>query len=316
MRVCGVKAPLAAAIVGYSAPTIRRWQCRLRKGLPPRNQRGGGPAPRCSSSAAMEVAQRVRDLHGLIGANTLRTCEISRRQALRVKRETLTAMERERKANCGRVIVGAPGVVRGFDAMYVGDRYALIAADAAVPFRTSALAVNSYDAASVLRALEIDFVHHGAPLVLRLDRASCHREPTIVDFLNSNRVLVLHGPPHHPRYYGQHERQNLEHRAYLRMAELNGHLQLLLDQMLFALNTLWPRPTLGGRTAAQLWERRPTVVIDRQALREEVIERSKRIAREIKLTARGPITDFAWRLSVERALTNRGLLNVTNAGRC
>lgn len=26
-------------------------------------------------------------------------------------------------------------------------------------------------------------------------------------------VLVLHGPPHHPRFYGQLERQNREHRA-------------------------------------------------------------------------------------------------------
>jgi hypothetical protein len=115
-----------------------------------------------------------------------------------VKAHVLTELERERRAACSRMVVTQAGVVRGFDAMYVtttrGRHFLLAAGDGSVPYRTSCVTVAKYDARSVLRALGEDMERHGAPLVYRMDRASCHQTPEIVSLLEAHGVLVLHGP--------------------------------------------------------------------------------------------------------------------------
>ena len=93
------------------------------------------------------------------------------------------------------------------------EQYLLVAADAAVCFRTSIASRPSYDSAAVAEVLDRDMVEHGAPLVYRMDRASVHRTAGVLELLRSRQVLLLHGPPHHAQYYGQLERQNREHRA-------------------------------------------------------------------------------------------------------
>ena len=118
----------------------------------------------------------VRDLRGLCGATSLaQSAGISRRQAARIKSEVLTELERERIANCSRVLVHEPGVLRSLDQLYIGRRpaqqIALIASDAAVPYRTSASLVLAYTASEVARVLAEDFDRHGAPLAMRMDRA-------------------------------------------------------------------------------------------------------------------------------------------------
>jgi hypothetical protein len=60
-----------------------------------------------------------------------------------------------------------------------GPRTALIASDASVPYRTTARAVAAYDGDHVARTLEEDLRTQGAPLVYRMDRASCHRVPQV-----------------------------------------------------------------------------------------------------------------------------------------
>lgn len=81
---------------------------------------------------------------------------MSRRQAAQVKREVLTELEQERRARCSRVMVYEPGTMRGLDQKYIGARpeqhTALIASDAAVPYRTSAKPVPAYTAREVARA--------------------------------------------------------------------------------------------------------------------------------------------------------------------
>ena len=72
-----------------------------------------------------------------------------------------------------------------------------------------------YVAESVAAALELDIVNHGAPVAYRLDRARCHDTPVVRQVLDRQSILALHGPAHHPGYYGQLERQNREHRAWL-----------------------------------------------------------------------------------------------------
>jgi hypothetical protein len=321
MRQLNLAAPLIAAIAGVGASTLRRWRARRRGGLSLIGRRRqmlrrvpGGVA------TASRAADIVRRLHGLIGAESLaRSVGVSRRVAARIKQLTLTRMEYERRAGLRQVRIVAPGVLRGMDAMqFPGcrERYALIAADGAVPYRTSVTVGPRYDATLVARALTTDLEQHGAPLVYRLDRASAHEAPAARAVLAAHRVLVLHGPPRYPGYYGQLERQNREHRAWLRAGDEtgDGKLEPCLQEMLDSVNRLWRRRTLGWQTAAEAWSARPPLVVDRDALHEEVRERARAIAR--RLSGRGQPADLAERLAIEQTLTRMGYLRQQLGGWC
>ena len=188
-------------------------------------------------------------------------------------------MERERRERSTRVTVTVPGVVRGFDQLVLrsrgGRRYGLIAADAAVPFRTTGEIVATYDSRAVAATLEKDIAQHGAPLVYRLDRASCHRTDEVAELCAAHGVLLLHGPPRLPRFYGQTERQNLEHRHWLGDTSSldDDEIALELDRMRSALNGLKPRRTLDFRTAEEVWNERPALQENRSQLRLDVEER-------------------------------------------
>lgn len=318
LRKAGLPPALSCAVVGASPATLRRWRRRARGAEAPALPQGE-PLARELRDA---VEALVRALRGLIGAEALRHAVpgVSRRQAARVKAETLAELERERVAAAEHVVVTAPGVVRGFDAMHVptvdGARYALIAADAAVPFRTTAAAVEQYDAPSVAQVLERDFAEHGAPLVLRADRAKCHTVPEVLEVLRNHGVLLLQGPPRHPGYYGQLERQNREHRAWLAQAGrlTAGDLERLCDEMLLALNSAWPRRTITWRTSEEAWLARPVVQLNRAALREEVQDRAARIRRQAG--GCGATAAMAERFAIEAALTKRGFLRREPGGWC
>jgi hypothetical protein len=316
LRVAGLPAALSCAVVGASPATLRRWRRR--------------PGDRMTSVAPVQISAElrsavdalVRSLRGLVGVEAIRRAVpgVSRRRAATLKHETLTAMERERRAHAEHVVVTAPGAVRGFDAMHVstteGRRYALIAADAAVPFRTTAAAVARYDGLSVAEVLERDFERHGAPLVLRADRARCHRVPEVLEVLAGHGVLLLQGPPRHPGYYGQLERQNREHRAWLSAAGpvSASDLDRLCDEMLLALNAAWPRRSLTWRTSEEAWEARPVIDIDRAGLHAEVQDRAARIRRQAE--GRAAVAAMAERLAIEAALTKLGFLRREPGGWC
>lgn len=322
MRQLMLTARLQAALAGIGASTLRRWRARRRRSLS-LSCRAGHRRPPC---ALRDVASEhravtlVRRLHGLIGAAALaRSVGLSRRAAARLKQLTLTRMEHERKADLQQVTITAPGVLRGLDAMqFPGHRtrYALIAADGAVPYRTSLTLGRRYDAALVAHALERDLTQHGAPLVYRLDRASAHDAPAARAVLAAHRVLVLHGPPRYPCYYGQLERQNREHRAWLRAGPLpdDRALEPCLHEMLDSVNRLWRRRTLAWQTAAEAWSARPPLTVDRDALHEEVTERAHAIAQ--KLSGRGQPADLAERLAIEQTLTGMGLMRQQRGGWC
>lgn len=313
LREAGLPAALSCAVIGASPATLRRWR---RHGAAAR-----GPALPTEVAAGLRSAvdALVRSLRGQVGAEAIRRAVpgISRRTAAALKHETLTAMERERKSAAERIEVTTPGVMRGFDAMHVptleGRRYALVAADAAVPFRTSALATRRYDGASVAEVLEHDFEEHGAPLVLRADRARCHRVPEV---LQGHGVLLLQGPPRHPRYYGQLERQNREHRAWLTAGGpiSADDLDRLCHEMLLALNAAWIRRGLGWRTSEEAWDARTRVNVDRASLRAEVEDRAARIRR--RADGRAAVAAMAERLAIESALTKLGYLRREPGGGC
>jgi hypothetical protein len=312
----GLTLSWAARGIGVHASTASRWRSRAGRGEALARHRG--PCPQALSDAARgQAAHLVQDTHGLIGAEALRHSVpgLTRRAAAGIKHDTCRAMERERRQAAERVSVAAPGLLRGFDAMELGSRdrgqgHALIVADGCVPFRTSWIASSRYDGQAVATILRRDFDDFGAPLVLRLDRASAHDVPAVRALLDDSRVLALHGPSYYARYYGQLERQNREHREWL--ATSPGPVDL--DAMMAALNGSWRRSTLGWHTAAELWEARPRIDVDRQALADDVHDRAARLRRSLDVVPRPQ--DLAWRLAVKQALVARGLLRIEKGGWC
>ncbi|MBL8111888.1 MAG: helix-turn-helix domain-containing protein [Acidobacteria bacterium] len=305
----GLPRALAARVVGISASRLRRLSRRLLAGGPLRLPRRTVPDP-ASQSRVVEI---VRNLKGLPGAASLAHSVpgVSRRQAADLKRNTLTLVEIERKRRCHTVRVVAPGIVRGFDQLVLDStrgRYcALISADASVPYRTDAFLAHRYDELSVAAAVERDFATNGPPLVWRIDRAKAHDAPSVRRVLERFHVLPLHGPPHHPAYYGQLERQNREHRAWLgQLIADPADLPDALERMIFLLNTHWHRPTLRWMTAEQAWQARPHLHLDRHSFRAEVTRRAVHL--EHRLTARGGSADLAERLAIEQELAYRELL--------
>lgn len=261
-------------------------------------------------------------MRGLIGADALthRVPGLSRCVGADIKETTLTEMERERIAACERVSVTVPGAVRGFDALHTnttaGPRSVLIAADSSVAYRTLMWVTTHYDSPAVAAALDRDIALNGAPLVYRLDRAKCHQTDEVRELLVHHGVLMLHGPPRYPQFYGQLERQNREHRAWLNACgELGpGQLDEELTRMQYAWNCSLPRRSLAWETASDVWSRRPKLVVDRAKLKAEVDDRAARIQRQ--LDVRGDPADLAERLAIEAALMKHGWLMRRSGARC
>ncbi|HSS48267.1 MAG TPA: transposase family protein [Thermoanaerobaculia bacterium] len=317
----GAKWHEAARMLGRSSSTLRRWKrraccrCLLRQ-RPGPGSRGLPSLEQCSRAEDL-----VRALDGQIGAAALSksVSGLSRRDASRLKHETLTRMEAERKAATAHIIVKQTDVIRGFDPVYAaaaeGRRYLMPVSDAAVPKRTTVDLKERYNAETVYDVLRKDIEKHGPPLVYRMDRARQHDHPRIRALLAEHRVLVLHGPPHYPCYYGQLERQNREHRALLRaMGPVPTEVMASrASAKIAAIDNLWPRRALGWRTSQQVWQTRPPLLVDRDELRREVQSMAERLQR--KMRCRGFPADMAERLAIEAALTRRGLLSRTGGRR-
>jgi hypothetical protein len=312
----GLTLSWAALGIGVHVSTASRWRKREASGEALSQRRGPRRRPLCVAVCS-QTAQLVQAMHGLVGAETLRHSVpgLTRRAAAAIKADTCRAMERARRQSAQRVTIAAPGILRGFDAMELGRRgldrsHALIAADGCVPYRTSWLLTPRYDGGAVAETLRRDFAAFGAPLVLRLDRATSHDVPAVRELLDTNQVLALHGPSYYAPYYGQLERQNREHREWL--ATSSGPVDL--DAMMAALNGRWRRCTLGWNTAQDLWQRRPVIDVDRHALAQDVNDRAARLRR--KLNARPSPQDLAWRIAVKQALVSRGLMRIEKGGWC
>ncbi len=313
----GLPSWLAARAIAAHPTTVRRWHRRQRCGEPLVNMRGPGPALPTAQSR-LQTEQLVRATHGLVGAASLSHSvpDLSRRAAAEVKRETCRQMERERRGEAERVEVTASGVIRGFDSMELSQsgrprRHLLVACDGRVPYRTSWLVVPRYDERTVDAFLQRDLDANGAPLVLRLDRARQQSTPAIVAMLRERGVIALQGPAHYAPFYGQLERQNREHRAWMGRDIVDADVECMMS----ALNACWRRGTLRWLTAAEAWAMRPALHVDRDALRTEVEEKSARLRRTLRLDC-ATRSDLAWRIAVRHALVRRGFLRVIEGGWC
>jgi hypothetical protein len=308
-------------MLGPSPATLRRWKRRATGHQPLKQRPGPGARALPSPEQRQQAEDIVRDLDGQIGAAALSKSVpgLSRRDAARIKTQTLSNVEAERKVHVTHIVVTKPDVVRGFDPVFAqsaeGRRYLMPVADAAVPKRTTVDVRESYDADSVYEVLKKDIETHGPPLVYRMDRARQHDHPKVRALLDQHRVLLLHGPPHYPQYYGQLERQNREHRAMLRaLGPVPTAVMLARSrEKIAAIDTRWPRRALGWRTAQEIWQTRLPLREDRDALRREVRRLTAKLQRES--IGRGFPADMAERLAIEAALTRRGLLSRTGGRR-
>jgi len=318
-RRSGLSLAVAATVAGVSVRTARRWQGRAARQQPlvePR--RRAAPAP----GVAPAVAALVRALRGSIGADALRRSVpgVSRREAAVLKAATLRELAVEHRQQLRRCRVTVPGVVRGLDGLAVttpaGMRHVLIAADGAIPYRTTMALSAHYDTASVVRCLAHDLATHPPPLVYRLDRARCHDTAPVRALLGAHGVLVLHGPPHYPPYYGQLERQQREHRQWLDAGgpHSDDTLPDELAALQLAMNTLWRRRALAWRTPAELWAQRPPLTVDRVEFRHAVEARTAQL--RTHHTIRHAPADLAERLALEQVLADYGWLHCELGGWC
>jgi hypothetical protein len=140
--------------------------------------------------------------------------------------------------------------------------------------------------------------------VLRADRWKAHEAKPVRDVLAAHGVLMLHGPPHCPRFYDQLERQNREHGAWLR--ETDMELPDASESRLTLFNELIPRRSLGWRTSGEAWRSRRAVTVDcRSGGASE--------------KAAGVAGRLPWKLdrqAIEAALVKRGLLKLNKGGWC
>jgi hypothetical protein len=314
LTASGVPARLACAAAGITGATARRWKQRQGDGAPMRRRRGPRPEVIVPLEAKARAEEVLDAAHGCIGAAPLAVASgLSRRTAAAVKAEHLTRKEHERRSEAVRVSV-VPGVIRGFDAMDVKGVPVLVSAEAGMPYRTSICVVESYDSASVAATVARDFALNGAPLVWRVDRWKAHETEEVLKVLAEHQVLLLHGPPRHPCFYGQLERQNREQRAWFDAMAPGTCLRTACESMREAFNELVPRRTLGWLTAGQAWRARAPVMVDRGELKLDVEERVRKLREQEALRVAYP--GLIERLAIQGALIDRGLLRLTKGGWC
>ena len=310
VKAAGLELAMVSRAAGLAPSTLRRWCARDAAHEPLVCKRG--PKPRTEEVDTTAAEAVVRSMNGQIGAAALAKCSpgLSRRDAAELKARVLTSMENKRQAELWRVHV-VPGAVRAFDAMHFDDAFAFVGADAGIPFRTSLELLEEYVGSLVARVMDEDFERHGAPLVARLDRAKQHLVAEVKAVLVKHGVLLMHGPPRYPGYYGQLERMNEEHRAFLGRGLIN---EADLKRAQHAYNEVLPRRGLGWRTAGETWRMRKPLDIDRRVFRDEVNEVTAKLKE--KHEARAWCWGTAERLAIEAVLKRRGLLSVERGGWC
>jgi len=321
MLLRGVALRIVAMVLGVAICTLRRYATRAVAGLVLVSRRG--PSRKVYPGVALEqkVTEHLDETRGRVGAVCLsKKTGGSRRDCAKIKVQFLTDRERHRKQSSLQIRVSKPGIMRSFDQLYVRisglKRILLICADACVPYRTTIALVRRYDAMSVARVIASDIIRYGAPLFWRMDRAKSHMTRLVMEVLECWGVLPLFGPPRHPGFYGQMERMNREHRAWLsRGPELTtSNMGYELSEMRRVLNDVTIRPTLQYRSAAELWGERQTPRIDRTQLREEVFDLA--VSNYYELHDQKDALWLSWRRAIESKMTNMGLLTIRRGQWC
>src|SRR5580658_1114157 len=116
----GAKWMQAAQLLGPSIATLRRWKRRAICSCVLKQRPGPGARALPSPEQRQQAEDLVRSLDGQIGAAALSKSVpgLSRRDAARLKRQTQTIIEAERKSQVTHIVVTQPDVIRGFDPVF------------------------------------------------------------------------------------------------------------------------------------------------------------------------------------------------------
>lgn len=312
----------AATLLGVHPTTLRRWEQNESEGGLLVKKRGPARRQRPTATALSHVEVLLRESKCKIGVEVLRQEEsvFTRSELARIKEVLAAQLERDRVAAKQRVIVSRPGVIRGFDEMNVptldGTRHLYAFADGGVQYRTTMKLLEEYTGKRTAETTNEDFDRHGAPLVWRVDRAAQHETDDVLEVLRRHGVLLLHGPPHCPWYYGQLERQNRDHREQIDLIGLVPApvMAVEIQRMTNLLNNLWRRASLGYKTPQEAWMKREPIGVDRNEFADEVSQRTERIAAELRNA--GESDSQASRFAIEAALKQRELIRCQPGGWC
>src|SRR5262249_48349535 len=123
-------------------------------------------------------------------------------------------------------------------------------------------------------------------------------------------VIVLQGPAHHPRFYGQLERQNREHSAWVHVANDQDDMPFgaRIEDMQTALNVRWRRRALDWKTPLEVWQTRSQLHVDRDELQAQVAAHAHNL--RAAASHDNMSEDLARRLAIEHVLTNLGYLRI------
>lgn len=324
LRRIGAKWSVVTQAVRTSYKTLRRWAARASSRRHLRDRRGPGPKAPPDEVLVAEATQRVRATKGQIGAAALAKAlpGLSRRQAAVIKLATKRELERVRRQSAHRVHVHARGVIRAFDALALkvdgALQYGLAACDRATAFLTSLRYAASYDTEAVADVLETDFHRFGAPLVLLMDNASCHKTALIEDLLEDWGVLALYSPPRYPQFNGGCERKVRDCRSILDDIEFPNarSVREALATTRENLNELRPGRSLGWCTPKQAWQATSAPFVDREALRASVTRQSISLLTSAKLANTRLSVATARRIAIKQTLQSEGLITIVTGGWC
>lgn len=170
------------------------------------------------------------------------------------------------------------------------------------------LAAGPAQADDVLCCLERAFEEHGAPLLLKHDGGSVFLEDEVQSLLDDWGVLDLTSPPHYPPYNGKKERNFRDVRSFERALRLHGVGGSLESRIAWAIHDIdveRPRPVLGGRTAAEVFEQDRVPLPSRRLVRMAV--ETRQLELEAEAGTRAERAD-ARRRAVAQVLSALGLL--------
>ena len=161
----------------------------------------------------------------------------------------------------------------------------------------------------VVLYLEPAFAAHGAPLVLKHDGGKIFQNVQVQELLARYQVVSLTGPRHYPQYNGRRERAFRDLRSFekaLRRHDPLLPLSVRLEIAIRDLNEERPRPILRGRTAAEVFQDRQSL-LDRKLFRQEVESTHKKLLESARSRDE---QESARRRAIEAVLLRNGYLEI------
>lgn len=208
LRAGGVRAGTTAALLGVPARTLRAWQLGLRGGDAPALL--GRPPRRCAAAEAEVVIDYLHGHGPHVGLPSLRATfaalpRVALQDLLDCYRHLWLVSHQRERTELRWLRVGAVWAVDFTEVSRLIDGrygYVLAVRDLASGQQLAWRAVADMTAQTAARELDLLFLLHGAPLVLKSDNGSAFRAWQWQRLLGQWGVWPLYSPPGQPWYNG------------------------------------------------------------------------------------------------------------------